>query len=175
MNPFCWQDYWSGTLEAIAAKGAAFQPAKLLQSHHKGKLPKGSSAAPIPCHLPAPLPLTWSAQAVLCSHSITMCQSKDLLLDQGKHSTATALHSCSLWVLAPGSSWEQHHCLPRRKREWFSSDGSITFCMALNHFQNLPPPKGTPPLPKGAAKAWKSEAEDSLQQCSEEVLFGNMV
>lgn len=124
MNPFCWQDYCTGTLEAIAANGTTSQPAKVQQSHHKDKLPADPSASDQEQELltPAPLPPTL-LHSPLCG--ITTCQSKATLLDQGEHSTATALCFCSPWVL-PVGRWKQHCYLPRRKREWFGIDDSTT-------------------------------------------------
>lgn len=109
----------------------------------------------ITCWSLHPCSLTLSAQAMLHSllHVITMCQSKYVLLDQGEHSTATALHSCSPQVLPMHSSWKQHCYLPRRKRECFSSDDSITSAWCSVTSRTCLPPKGTPPLPR-EAKAW---------------------
>lgn len=146
INPFCWWDHCSGALETIAATSAAFQH-KSLQIHHKDKPPGGPSAAPVPCH-PCSLchshPCANTPPAEATPHSllqgVTACQIKDVLLHQGEHSTATALHSC--WWAEAG---------PRQRRNGLT----VMTASCLSHFKTWHPLKEPLPLlPKVAAEAW---------------------
>lgn len=147
-NPFCW-DHCSGALEAIAATSAAVQH-KPLQSHHKDNLPGGPSAAPVPCHPPQPVPFTLLLQHPICwAHTAQSVSWHHCMPEQRcAASSGWARHCNSLASLLMGRSW------PRTKREWFSSNDSITSAWCSSHFKNLPPPKGIPLLPKGTAETW---------------------